>query len=1149
MLGLISFIDLIKEKIVIFDGAMGTNIQALNLTPDDYGGENYFGCNEFLVITRPAVIEKIHADFLSVGCDVIETNTFGANAIVLREYNLSDKAYELNYKAAMIAKRAVNDYFSESHPRFVAGSIGPTNKLPSLGHIAFKDLRNAYLTQAKGLIEGGVDLLIIETCQDLLQIKAALSGIFDAMSHLMKKLPVVVSVTIESNATMLLGTDIAAVLTTLQPFPITALGINCATGPDEMSEHIRYLSSNSEFPILCMPNAGIPENINGKIVYKLSPQDFSKTLKHFVEDFGVNLVGGCCGTTSDHIKELVSSLKNSSPKVREWKFIPSVSSSFLSVPLKIDIPPLLVGEQMNANGSKQFRELLLKNNFDGMIELAKKQVNDGAHILDVSVAYVGRKEIDDLTELVKRYNTQITAPIMIDSTNLEAIEAALQNYGGKAIINSTNLEDGEEKFVSMVELAIKYGAAIIMLTIDEKGMAKTAAKKLSIAQRMYNLAVRRSGLKPENIIFDTLTFTLSSGDEDLRRSAIETLEGIKLIKSNIPDVRTSLGISNISFGFNEYARTILNSVFLYYAVEAGLDIAIVNVSKIIPLFKISAEDVEVCRKLIYDERTENYDPLKSFIQKFSNKTLEMTEYARPTQSIEERLINNILEGNKLTLIEDLNEALKKYEPIEIINNILLDGMKKVGELFGSGKMQLPFVLQSAEVMKMAVGHLEKFMAKSDVKQKGTMVLATVKGDVHDIGKNLVDIILSNNGYRIINLGIRVPIEAIIKASEEHKADAIGMSGLLVKSTLIMKENLEILNERGLTIPVVLGGAALTKRYVDEDLKKIYKGYVAYANDAFDGLRFMEEILANKINSNLVKVDNSKKNPQTLHSQNRKLNYIDIPNPPFLGSKVVTDISLQDVFMYLNETALVKGQWQVYKGDKTKEEYQKILNEQIYPELNRLKKQCIDDKLLQPKVVYGYYLCNSFENQLIIYKVPDEFIDLKSLRKDDLLEWLRFDFPRQKSDKYLCISDFFAPIGSGIVDVCAFQIVTVGDEASNYSKYLFETNNYREYLFFHGLSVEVTEALAEMWHKMIRTELLINDKDADDIKKLFSKHYRGARYSFGYPACPNLEEQKKIFELLKPERIGISLTEEYQLIPEQSTSAIIVHHPEARYFNI
>lgn len=1144
-----SFSDLIREKVLIFDGAMGTNIQSLDLSPDDYGGENYFGCNEYLVITRPTIIEKIHADFLSVGCDVIETNTFGANSIVLQEYNLVEKAYELNYKAAMIAKRAANEFYSDSHPRLVAGSIGPTNKLPSFGHVTFKELRNAYYIQTKGLVEGGIDLLIVETCQDLLQIKAALFGIFDALRDMMKKLPIIVSVTIESNSTMLIGSDIATVLTTIQPYPIDALGINCSTGPKEMSEQVRYLSSNSCFPIFCMPNAGLPENVNGKIVYNLSPDEFSSILKHFVDDFGVNIVGGCCGTTTAHIKKLVSLLENSTPKIRNWNFIPSVSSTFLSVPLKIDLPPLLVGERMNANGSKKFRELLLKNDFDGMIEMAKKQVNEGAHILDVSVAYVGRNEIEDITELIKIYNTQITAPLMIDTTNLEVIESALQNYGGKATINSVNLEDGEEKFTKTVELAIKFGAAIIMLTIDEEGMARTANKKLKIAQRMYDIAVKKLGLKPENIIFDTLTFTLSSGDEELRKSAIETLKGIKLIKANLPDVRVSLGISNVSFGFNEYARSILNSVFLYYAVESGLDIAIVNVSKILPLFKISEDEIEVCRKLIFDDRTEDYDPLEAFLEKFSTQITNLEEKIKPTQSVEERLIANILEGNKSNLGENLKEALQKYQPIDIINNILLEGMRIVGELFGSGKMQLPFVLQSAEVMKMAVMQLEKFMLKSEVKKKGTIVLATVKGDVHDIGKNLVDIILTNNGYNVINLGIRVPVETMIKAILEHRADAIGMSGLLVKSTLVMRENLEILNERRIKIPVVLGGAALTKRYVEEELKRVYSGYVAYANDAFDGLRFMEDVLQNKINIKTNETYKQKEITQPVSYTAQKLDYNDIPEPPFLGSKVVDEISLDEVFSYLNETALIKGQWQVYKGDKTDEEYQDFLQREIYPELEKLKQNCIKEKLLEPKVIYGYYLCNSHNNQLIIYQEADEFRDLKSIRKSDLKERLRFEFPRQTKDKFLCLSDYYAPVESGIIDVCAFQIVTIGDRASKYSKYLFDANRYREYLYFHGLSVEATEALAEMWHKKIRTELNIHNQDAVEIKKLFSKHYRGARYSFGYPACPNLQDQVKIFELLQPERIGISLTEEYQLIPEQSTSAIIVHHPDAKYFNV
>lgn len=1148
-----TFREISKEKVIVFDGATGTNLQNLNLTPDDFGGDLFYGCNEYLVITRPNLIEKLHSEFLEVGCDVIETNTFGANGIVLQEYGLQDHVYEINYKAALIAKRVANEYFSISNPRFVAGSIGPTTKLPSLGHISFKDLEATYYKQARGLVDGGVDLLVVETCQDLLQTKAAISGIFNCLRDLMKKLPVVVSITIEPNSMMLLGTDISAALTTIRSYPIFAFGLNCATGPMEMSEHIRYLSSNSPFPIFCMPNAGIPQNINGKIEYNLLPKEFTDYLSYFVKDFGVSLVGGCCGTKPEHIKKLVESVGDLAPEQRKWNYTPSVSSLFQSVPLKVEIPPVIVGERMNANGSKIFRRLLLNEQWDMMMDFARKQINEGAHILDLSLACVGREEISDYKEVVKRYNTQITAPLMIDSTNTQAIEAALQHYAGKAIINSINLEEGEEKFEKIVNLALNYGAALIALTIDEDGMAKTAAKKLKIAERIYKLAVLKYKMLPCDLIFDPLTFTLSSGDEDFRKSAIETLDGIKLIKEKFPDVKTSLGISNISYGFNENARNILNSVFLYYAVQYGLDMAIVHPSKILPLYKISEVDVELCRKLIFDERSQSYDPLKEFLERFSKSQEIKEELGEKNElTIEEKLISNIVDGTKVNILKNLDEALKKYSPIEIINQILLEGMKKVGNLFGSGKMQLPFVLQSAEVMKTAVSYLEKYLTKTDIVKKGTMVLATVKGDVHDIGKNLVDIILSNNGYKIINLGIRVPIETIIKAVEEHKADAIGMSGLLVKSTYVMKENLEILNERRIKTPVILGGAALTRKYVEKDLRKIYNGYVEYANDAFDGLKFMEKIISNKISVDTNKTENiENKESVKIHFKETNLPETDIPNPPFWGSKVVENIPLDDVFSYINEIALIKGQWRIYKDDMTEQNYRDFLEKQIYPEIKRIKDFCKSENIIIPKVVYGYFPCQSDGNDLVIYRIPENLKDnnLNSISNINSIEWVRFTFPRQKSGKYLCIADFFASKGSGKLDVCAFQVVTIGRKASDYAQRLFKENKYKDYLYFYGFSVVVAEALAEYWHSIVRKELNIQMDDSPEIKKIFSKHYRGARYSFGYPACPNLNDQEKLFKLLNPEKIGVELTEEYHLIPEQSITALIVHHPEARYFNI
>jgi 5-methyltetrahydrofolate--homocysteine methyltransferase len=1160
-----TFLDILKEKVLVFDGATGTHLQGQNLSADDFGGEQLAGCNEYLVVSKPSAVENVHRDYLEAGCDIIETNTFGGTSVVLAEYDIAEKAYDLNLKAAQIAKRIAQDYSKNGHLRFVAGSMGPGTKLPSLGHMSFKDLANAYEVQARGLVEGGADLLCIETCQDVLQAKAALSGVFEYFVQAHTKIPVIVSVTIESMGTMLLGTEISAALTSLEPYDIDVFGMNCATGPKEMSEHVRTLVETSPKPVFVMPNAGMPENVGGYAHYHLTPDEFAHYLSRFAKDLGVSILGGCCGTTPAHIKKLVDAVKNYTPKVRNYDFIPSASSLYQTAPFKIDNPPVLIGERTNANGSKLFRDLLAKEDWEGIVAMGREQVKEGAHMLDVCAAYVGRNEAADMREILTRFNKQITIPLVIDSTEVNVIEESLQYIAGKAVINSINLEDGEERIGKIVPLCKKYGAAVIALTINEQGMAKTAESKLAIAKRIYDLVVHKYGMKPHDLIFDTLTFTLGSGDEEFRRSAIETIESLKLIKKELPEVHTSLGVSNISFGLSPVSRQVLNSVFLHYAIEAGLDMAIVHASKIQPLFKIDERGRELARQMIFDERQfegegENrkvvFDPLTEFMAYYSGKKKETKESKVVSGTIEERLKNRIIDGNKVALNNDLDEARKRFPPLEIINTILLDGMKTVGDLFGSGQMQLPFVLQSAEVMKSAVAYLEPFMEKNEGSQKGTLVLATVKGDVHDIGKNLVDIILTNNGYKVINLGIKCPVETMIHAAEQHHADAIGMSGLLVKSTLIMKENLEVLNEQNLTIPVILGGAALTRRYVEQDLKSVYNGNVYYANDAFDGLRLMEQIKKGEVENIQRGQEKSREEAgeELVGSEAKialmltedekapkhsKINAdIKIPQPPFWGTRVVDDISLDDVFKFINETALIRGQWRIVRGKSSEDEYKKLLKEKIYPEFELLKSKIINEKLLQPKVVYGYFPCQSNGNDLIIYTSAETKI-----------ERLRFSFPRQKDDRYLCISDYFASVDSGKIDVVAFHMVTMGKEASEYAKKLFDSNEYKDYLYFHGLSVESAEALAELWHKKIRDELGFADKDAPEIKRLFSQGYQGSRFSFGYPACPNLEDHVKLFELLQPERIGVTMTDEYMLNPEQSTDAIIVHHPEARYFLI
>lgn len=1143
------FLEALKEKVLIFDGAMGTSIHKYELSLDDYQGKE--NCPEILVDSRPDVISEIHAAYFEAGCDVVETDTFGGSPVVLAEFDLADRVYELNKKAAQLARTVAVDYSGRGQKRFVSGSIGPTTKLPSLGHITFRDMKDAYVQQVLGLVDGGVDVLQFETGQDLLQAKAAIVAMMEVFKQQQRRVPIIVQITIEAPplGTMLVGSDISAALTALQPFPIDVIGMNCATGPSEMIDPIHYLCNNSPKAVSVLPNAGLPENIGGKTVYKLTPDELADALQYFAKDLGVNIVGGCCGTTPEHLKRVCERLGAMSPKRRVVESTPSVSSLYTSVAMHLDPAPLIVGERTNTNGSRKFKQLLEKEDWDGMVSMAREQEREGAHVLDVCTAYVGRDEVRDMKTFIQRLNTELQIPLMIDTTETPVLETSLELVAGKSIVNSINLEDGEERMLRKVELINRFGAASVALTIDESGMARTAEKKLEVAKRIYDLATG-VGMAPENLIFDALTFTLSTGNEDDRKVGLATIEGIRLIKQHLPAVKTILGVSNISFGFDPRIRQILNSVFLHYAVEAGLDMAIVNASKILPLYKIDEQEREFHRRLIFDERSAEYDPLFALLDFYQKQNAGESKTVREKipQTIEEILKTRIIDGNRVGLEKDLKAALERYQPLDIINNILLDGMKVVGELFGAGKMQLPFVLQSAETMKAAVSFLEPYMEKMEGATRGTMVLATVKGDVHDIGKNLVDIILTNNGYRVVNLGIKQPIENIIAAAQQHGADAIGMSGLLVKSTVIMKENLEILNQRNITLPVVLGGAALTRRYVEEDCRQVYHGRLYYGQDAFDDLRIMQE-LTNGHNRDHPKpaVVETPVAPPRLTRTEPKLEILTpqrsdvargvIPSqPPFWGSKILTDIPLEEVFEYLNETVLVKGQWQVRQRDMSLRDYEQLLDTKIRPELRRLQKQAIEQRLLIPQAVYGYFPCQSEGNDLIVY------------RPHSKEQWVRFRFPRQEHGRHLCISDFFGAVDEHM-DVLPVQIVTMGPQATEHSQHLFNSNQYSEYLYFHGLSVESAEALAEVVHKRIRAELGFASQDSPDKKRLLNQGFRGTRYSFGYPACPNLEDQKLLFELLEPGRIGLSLSEEFQLVPEQSTSAVVVVHPEAKYFNI
>jgi 5-methyltetrahydrofolate--homocysteine methyltransferase len=1142
-----------QQRVVVIDGAMGTSIYSYDLSIDkDYAGcEN---CPEMITRTRPEIIEEIHASFFEVGCDAVETNTFGANKVVLAEFDQAEHTHALNKQAAEIACRARDKFSTPDRPRFVLGSMGPGTKLPTLGHTTFDVLEDSYAEQARGLLDGGVDAFIIETCQDILQCKAAICAATRAMEERNRRVPIIAQVTIEVTGTMLVGTEIAAALTLLEAYPqVQVIGMNCATGPQEMSEHVRYLGRYSSRLISCVPNAGLPQLVDGKTHYALTPAELAKWMRTFVVDDGVNLVGGCCGTTPAHLKAVVEAVRDIKPKARTPIRQPSVSSIYQSVTLRQDNSILIVGERTNTNGSKKFRDLLLAGDMDGLVDVGREQVKEGAHVLDVCVDYVGRDGVPDMEAVVSRFVKDVTVPLMLDSTESPVIEAGLKRAGGKCIVNSVNLEDGEEKMQKVCPLLRKYGAAVVALTIDEdpiEAMGKTADRKLEIAQRLYDLLTKKYGIPEEDILFDCLTFPVTTGNEADRRLALETLDGIARIMKAFPKCGSILGVSNVSFGLAPAARAVLNSVFLSEATARGLTSAIVHASKILPRNKISDERWNAAMDLIYDRRREGFDPLQHYLGLFSEGEKIGEKKVRTNMPVEERLTQRIIDGDRIGIEKDLDEARTKHAPLDIINKFLLDGMKVVGDLFGAGKMQLPFVLSSAETMKAAVACLEPHMEKVAGPAKGTIILATVRGDVHDIGKNLVDIILSNNGYKVYNLGIKQPIVNVIDAYTKHGADAIGLSGLLVKSTLVMRDDLAVLNERGLTPHVILGGAALTRGYVENDLRATYNGQVAYAKDAFEGLALMSRLAEGKTLVDADKRAATAKRQATVESvaapkvagTSHVSRANPIPRPPFWGSRVIERIDLQTVMPYINEKMLFGVQWQYTPGGRKRDEYEAFIKNEVRPIFHELAKRCAQEKILAPQAVYGYWPCNSEGDELIVYEAP-------SSGEPTRREIMRFSFPRQHEAPYWCLADFWKPVDTGQIDVVAFHLVTVGRAASDVARQWFEKNLFRDYLHLHGLGVESAEALAEYMHKQIRMELGISEKDAREVRKLFQQGYQGSRYSFGYPACPNLEDQAKLWPLLKPERIGVTLSEEFQLDPEQSTSAIIAHHPEARYFNV
>ncbi|MGW7515372.1 methionine synthase [Streptomyces sp. NPDC054796] len=1147
----------LAERVVVADGAMGTMIQAQDPSLDDF--QQLEGCNEILNVTRPDIIRAVHEEYFAAGVDCVETNTFGANHAALGEYDITDRVYELSEKGVRIARDVADEFQAkDGRDRWVLGSMGPGTKLPTLGHAPYTVLRDAYQSNAEGMIAGGADALLVETTQDLLQTKASIIGARRAMDALGANLPLICSVTVETTGTMLLGSEIGAALTALEPLGIDMIGLNCATGPAEMSEHLRYLAQHSRVPISCMPNAGLPVLGKDGAYYPLTPGELADAHETFVRDYGLSLVGGCCGTTPEHLRQLVERVRGTEPTPRDPRPEPGAASLYQTIPFRQDTSYLAIGERTNANGSKKFREAMLEGRWDDCVEMARDQIREGAHMLDLCVDYVGRDGVEDMNELAGRFATASTLPIVLDSTEVPVIQAGLEKLGGRAVINSVNYEDGdgpESRFAKVTALAAEHGAALIALTIDEEGQARTAEHKVAIAERIIDDLTGNYGIRECDILIDCLTFTICTGQEESRGDGVATIEAIRELKRRRPDVQTTLGLSNISFGLNPAARIVLNSVFLDECVKAGLDSAIVHASKIFPIARLEEEQVKTALDLIYDRRSEGYDPLQKLMELFEGATAKSMKAGKAEElaalPLDERLQRRIIDGERNGLEADLDAALEERPALEIVNDTLLAGMKVVGELFGSGQMQLPFVLQSAEVMKTAVAYLEPHMEKTDDDGKGTIVLATVRGDVHDIGKNLVDIILSNNGYNVVNLGIKQPVSAILDAAEENKADVIGMSGLLVKSTVIMKENLEELNQRKMAadFPVILGGAALTRAYVEQDLHEVYEGEVRYARDAFEGLRLMDALMGIKrgvpgaelpplkqrrVPKRDVQVAEPEVNDGSVRSDVATDN--PVPEPPFWGSRVIKGIGLKEYASWIDEGALFKGQWGL-KESRTGEgpSYEELVETEGRPRLRGWLDELQSKNLLEAAVIYGYYPCVSKGDDLI-------------LLNEDGSERTRFTFPRQRRGRRLCMADFFRPEDSGEKDVVGLQVVTIGSKVDTAAAELFANNNYRDYMELHGVSVQLAEALAEYWHARVRSELGFAGEDPDEMSGMFDLKYRGARFSLGYGACPNLEDRAKIADLLQPERIGVELSEEFQLHPEQSTDAIVIHHPEAKYFN-
>ena len=1162
----------LDERVLLCDGAMGSRVQALDLDVErDYWGKE--NCTEVLNLSRPDIVLDIHKGYFAAGADLVETNSFGGSPLTLSEFDLEDRALEINKRAAELAREAAEAFAGDGRERFVLGSVGPGTRLPSLGHVDYDSLESALTVQCAGLIDGGVDGLLIETCQDPLQVKAAINAAKQASAGAGREaLPIQVQVTVETTGTLLVGADIAAAATVIDALGVPVIGLNCGTGPQEMAPHLAWLAESWPGLISVQPNAGLPELVDGETRYPLSPADLSAWLERFLREDGINLIGGCCGTTPAHIEALDALLRRlaaeqgrdggrPAPRRRAPVWVPGLASLYGQVPYRQENAYLSIGERCNANGSRRFRQLQEAGDWDGCVAMGVEQVKEGSHAIDLCTAFVGRDEGAEMIEVAGRMRGAVSAPLVIDSTELPVLEQAMKLYGGKPVLNSINFEDGEAPAAQRLNLARKFGSAVIALTIDEAGMAKAAERKLEVARRLYDFACKRHGLPPADLIFDPLTFTICTGIEDDRKLGLWTLDAIERIAREMPECQIVLGLSNISFGLSPAARHVLNSVFLDHAIRRGLTGAILHLSKIVPLHKISEQEVKVAEDLIFDRRAPDYDPLHAYITLFEGRSAQATKRPERAPDVETRLKNRIVDGDRQGLDDDLATALEQHPPLDIINVHLLDGMKVVGELFGAGKMQLPFVLQSAETMKAAVAFLEPYMDRAEGHQKGTVVLATVKGDVHDIGKNLVDIILTNNGYKVVNLGIKQPIENILAAAAEHKADAIGMSGLLVKSTVVMRENLKRMTEEGLETPVFLGGAALTRDYVEGDCTAAYgAGRVAYARNAFDGLDLMGKVVAGGFDAELAArrerrqgrasrsrrrigaPSNATTRPpdlQEIRIRRDELSHgVEIPEPPFWGPRLLERIPVEALIPFLNERMLYQFQWGYRKNGRRLRDYMAWATKELRPILRRMLDIAKAEEILLPQAVYGYWPAGAEGNDVVLFDTDDGDREVA-----------RFTLPRQANNGGLCVADFLRDTASSKRDVLGLQVVTMGRQASDVARRWFAEDRYQDYLYLHGLSVELAEALAEFVHRRLRAELGFGHEDARDPDKLLQQGYRGSRYSFGYPACPKLEDQGPILKLLGAERIGVELSDEFQLHPEQSTSAIVVHHPEAKYFSV